>query len=52
MSEPSIRTQTLSNVWRYRSFRDRAEHVKDLNDLLFGDLHAQRRVLTEHRGVA
>lgn len=40
----SIPTQVLSTDWRYRSFRNRAEHIEDINDLLFGEAELELMV--------
>jgi hypothetical protein len=45
----SIPTQLLSTNWRYRSFRNRSEHIDDINDLLFGE--AELELMVAEDGV-
>ena len=47
MSKLSIPTEILSGEWRYRSFRNRADHLEDINDLLFGEAELELIVTSD-----
>ena len=47
MGAPSIPTDILSNAWRYRSFRNRSDHVDDINDLRSGEAELEISVSAE-----
>lgn len=47
MSNTSIPTAILSGEWRYRSFRNRSEHIENINDLLFGEAELELLVTAD-----